>query len=86
MTTFTFTLKEKNHLPTMSAVTVLFPWSINNDGVINIQDEIKVIKNLAIEYDPGSKGRNSVPTVQIFKASQYKIFDNAIAIVFSPKF
>lgn len=80
MTTFTFTLKEKNHLPTMSAVTVLFPWSINNDG------EIKVIKNLAIEYDPGSKGRNSVPTVQIFKASQYKTFDNAIAIVFSPKF
>ena len=57
----------------------------NNDDTISIHDKVKVIKNLADEYDLSNKGWDPIPLVQIFKASQHEISGNIIAIVFSAK-
>ena len=40
---------------------------------------------LVDEYDASNKGWDPIPSVQILKASKYKIFNNVIAIVFSAK-
>lgn len=53
--------------------------------MININDQIKIIRDLAEEYKVSEKGWKIVPNIQIFKASQYEIFDIVVAIVFSPK-
>ena len=57
----------------------------NNDDVINIYDEVKMIKKFSDEHYLGNKGQNPVPAIQDFKTSQYKIFDNSIAIILSTK-
>ena len=57
----------------------------NNDDTTSIHDKVKVIKNLADEYDLSNKGWDPIPLVQIFKASQHEISGNIIAIVFSAK-
>ena len=53
--------------------------------MINLNDQIKIIKDLTEEYKLGWKGRKIVLNVQIFKAYQFEIFDNVVAIIFSPQ-
>ena len=53
--------------------------------MININDQIEIIRDLAEEYKLSEKGWKIVPNIQIFKASQYENFDIVVAIVFSPK-
>ena len=57
----------------------------NNDDMVNINDEINIINDFAGEYKLGKKGWKTVANIQVFKASQYEIFDNVVAIIFSPK-
>ena len=52
--------------------------------MININDQIEIIRDLAEEYKLSEKGWKIVPNIQIFKASQYENFDIVVAIVFSP--
>ena len=52
--------------------------------MININDQIEIIRDLAEEYKLNEKGWKIVPNIQIFKTSQYENFDIVVAIVFSP--
>ena len=52
--------------------------------MININDQIEIIRDLAEEYKLSEKGWKIVSNIQIFKASQYENFDIVVAIVFSP--
>ena len=52
--------------------------------MIDINNEIKIDKDLAEEYKLAKKGWKTVPNIQVFVASQYEIFDNVVAIILSP--
>ena len=53
--------------------------------MVNINGKINIINDFAGEYKQRKKGWKTVANIQVFKASQYEIFDNVVAIIFSPK-
>ena len=83
MIIFTFTLKGKNFTHNISSDRFVLWIYYNNDDTISIHDKVKVIKNLADEYD---LSWDPIPLVQIFKALQHEISGNIIAFVSSAKF
>ena len=57
----------------------------NDDYEFNAHDELKIILRLAHDYGLKKHGWDCNVTLTTFKAAQYEIFDNVVAVIFSPK-
>ena len=57
----------------------------NDDDEFIAHEEFKIILRLAHDYRLEKHGWDCNVRLTIFKAAQYEIFDNVVAVIFSPK-
>ena len=57
----------------------------NDDDEFYTERELKIVSELALGHKLDENGWDKHVTLATYAVSQYEIFDNVVAIIFSPK-